>query len=197
MTLQLTRTQSRYAAVAILLLVAIAIASAIAWPTWRLHHHYDAALDDYTDRLTRYRRVAALRPAIEQAITAVEKSGGRKYFLKGPSATLAAAELQGMVTKIVDAHKGHIVSIQVLPFKDEGKSGIANRVSISVNLNASIVPLMMILHTTESQEPCLFVDNLTVRANQGRAFRALPGVQPEFGVQMTLHGYLLTSGGAS
>jgi general secretion pathway protein M len=187
---RLTPPQSRYAALALLLLVAAVIMTAIAWPTWWLHGHYDAFLEDYTDRLARYRRVVALRPRVEQAISAAEKSDGRRYYLKGPSTTLAAAELQGMVTKIVDTHKGRVISSQVLPSKDEGKAGGASKVTISINLTASVIPLQMIVHTVESQEPYLFIDQLTVRANQGRGYKAAPGVQPEFGVQMTMHGYL-------
>lgn len=194
MKLRLTPLQSRYIALALLLLAVVSIVAAAAWPTWWLNRRYDTSLDDYTDRLARYRRVAALRPAIEQAISAAEKREGRKYYLKGPSATLAAAELQGMVTRIVEVHKGRVISSQVLPSKDEGKAGAASKVSISIILNASIIPLQMILHTVETQEPYLFIDQLTVRANQGRAYRPQPGVQPEFGVQMTLHGYLNTPG---
>ena len=194
MRLNLTPVQSRYVAVALLFLALTLLAVAVVWPTWWLHSHYDAVLDDYTDKLARYRRVASLRPEIERAIAAAEKSDGRKYYLKGPSITLAAAELQGMVTKVIDTHKGRVVSSQVLQSKDDGKSDGATKVSLSVNLNATIIPLQMIVHTIETQEPYLFIDQLTVRANQGRAYRPLPGVQPEFGIQMTVHGYLHAAG---
>ena len=197
MSLHLTPTQHRFAALGLLVIVAAAVAGAVAWPTWRLHRHYDTAIDDYSDRLARYRRVAAQRPAIEQALAAADKAGARQYFLKGPSATLAAAELQGMVTRIVDNHKGRLISSQILPAKDEGKSGGPSKVTIAVNLNASTIPLQMILHTIETQEPYLFLDQLTVRANQGRSYRPAPGQNPEFAVQISLHGYLAIPGSGS
>ena len=197
MKLRLTPLQHRLAALGILVLLLAAIVAAIAWPTWRLHRHYDEAIDDYSDRLIRYRRVAGQRPAIEEGLAAAEGAEFRKYFLKSASATLAAAELQGLVTRIVEDHKGRILSSQILPAKDDGKNGGPNKVSISVTLTASIIPLQMILHTVETNEPYLFFDQVVVRSPQGRNFRAIPGQSPEFSVQLTLHGYLATSGGAS
>jgi hypothetical protein len=51
--------------------------------------------------------------------------------------------------------------------------------------------LQQILLGIESRVPFLFIDHLAIRAGQGRLYRPQPGVDPEFGLQMTLHGYAI------
>jgi general secretion pathway protein M len=199
MNLALSPFQSRFAAFALMLFTLATLTAAIAFPTLWLHKRYDTYLEDYSDQLLRYRRVDSLRPRIQEALNDVEKLDARKLYLKSSSPSLAAAELQDLATRIIDAHKGRIVSSQIQSAKDaakeDSKAKVPLKVTISVQMNTSMVPLQLILHAVESNEPYLFIDQLTIRANQGRGFRAVPGVQPEFGVQMSISGYALTVGG--
>jgi general secretion pathway protein M len=194
MKLIMTPGQSRLAAVLLLLVAVALLVAAVAVPTRWLHQRYDRFIEDYSDRLQRYRRVAALRPGIEAATAAAEKRDSRKYYLKAGSPTLAAAELQGLVTRIVDGHQGKVMSSQILPAKEDGKSAGPLKVALSVQLGAAIIPLQMILHSLEAAEPYLFIDQLTVRANQGRQYKPMPGVQPEYVVQITVHAYAPATG---
>lgn len=189
MTRKLTPAQSRHLALALLILTLASAVAALALPTWKLHQHYDQHIEEYADHLARFRRVAAMRPEIEAAIHEAEQRDSRKYYLKANLPTLAAAELQALVTRIVESRQGRIMSTQILPAKDEAKTPGPARIALSVQLSATMVPLQMILHTIETQEPTLFVDQLTVRANQGRGYRPVPGVQPEFYVTMTIGAY--------
>lgn len=197
MMVQLTPLQSRIAAVILLLTVTSSLITAIALPTWRLHQRYDLAIEDFSDRLQRYRSVAALRPGIEEATREVEQRNARRNYLQAQSGTLASAELQRLVTQIIDKHKGRITSSQVLPLKEDAKKGPATRMSVSVQLNASVVPLQLILHALETSEPYLFVDQLTVRASQGRNYKVIPGTQPEFAVQLNVSAYVQLPEGGS
>ena len=195
MKIRLTPRQSRALALSLLLLVVSAAVAAVALPTWLLHERYDSYLEDYTDRLQRYRRVEALRPAIEEATKAVEARAGRQYYLKAASTALSAAELQGSVTRIIETHKGRIASSQALPGKEDGKATEPVKVAISVQMSSSIVSLLLILHSLETSQPYLFVDQLIVSANQGRGYKPVPGVQPEYVVQLTVSGFALAGGG--
>lgn len=189
MKLHLSARQSRILAVALLLLTVAAAAAAVALPTWLLHQRYDAALEDYTDRLQRYRRLAVLRPAIDEATRAVEAGGSTRYYLKGTSAASAAAELQGLVTKMIEDHGGKIASSQMLPAKDDGKSSEPLKAAVTMQMHASTPSLLQILHAIETGQPYLFIDKLTVRATQGRAYKPVQGVEPEFIVQLTVSGF--------
>ena len=189
----ITPTQRRMFAIAIAVLAMIALIAAIAVPALLLHQRYDKFIDEYSDRLLRYRRVAAQRAAIDQAIKTTESLDGRANYLRGSSATLAAAELQGMVTRIVEAHEGKVISSQVILPKDDAKTTGPSRVAIATQMGASMVPLQLILHAIETNTPHLFIDQLTVRANQGRGYKPIPGMQTEFAVQLTVHAHLLAS----
>lgn len=195
MNIQLTPGQSRLAAVALLLAGVTALCGAVAFPAWWLHQRYDLAIEDATDRRQRFQRVAALRPAIDAAINEVETKNARRYYLHAATPTLAAAELQRLVTQIVEGQNGRVVAAQVLPLKEEAKAGVAIKLSVSVQLTASAVPLQLILHALEISEPYFFLDQLTVRASQGRAYKPVPGVQPEFAVQLTVSAYALPEEG--
>jgi general secretion pathway protein M len=195
MKLHLSPKQSRALALSLLVLAVSAAVTAVALPTWLLHKRYDGYLEDYTNRLQRYRRVAALRPAIEEGMKAVEARAGRQYYLKSASVAASAAELQGLVTRIIETQNGKIISSQALPAKDEGKTAGPAKAAISIQMNASIMPLLRILHTLESNQPYLFVDQLTVRAGQGRAYKPVAGVEPEYMVQITVSGFATAGGG--
>ena len=200
MSARLTFAQSRIVAICLVLAVLGGLVAAIAAPTFWLHKRYDTYLEDYSDRLVRYRRVAALRPSIEDSIAHLKDLDSRKYYLKGATPTLASAELQGLVTQIIETHNGRIVSSQVQVAKDSTTGDSKKqtkepaKLSISVQMNAAMVPLQLILHALESREPYLIVDQFTVRANQGRGYKPVAGVQPEFAVQMTVSGYTPADG---
>lgn len=190
----LSPAQSRALALSLLLLVVLAAVAAVALPAWLLHTRYDDFLEDYTDKLKRYRNVAAQRPAIEEQIKIVEARGSRQYYLKSSSPPSAAAELQGLVTRIVENHKGKLVSSQALPAGDV-KAGEPLKVSTSVRMSAPIVSLMLILHSLETSQPYLFVDQLMVQGIANRTYKPVPGVEPEFVVQITVSGYAPAGGG--
>ena len=194
MTLRLSAMQSRVLALSLLLLVISAAVAAVALPTWLVHKHYDAYLEDFTDRLKRYRRVAALRPAIEEGITAVEARAGRQNYLKGASPASAAAELRGLVTRIIETHDGKIISSQALPAKAGGKAVETGKVAISILMNTTINSLPRIVYALETTQPYLFLNQLTVRVG-GRVSRPVPGVEPEYQVQLTVSGFTLAGGG--
>lgn len=189
MTIRLSPGQSRALALSLLLLVIAAVVAAVALPAWMLNEHYDNIMEDHTDRLRRYRQLMALRPAIEEATKAVEARAGRQYYLKAASPALSAAELQGLVTRIVETNQGKILGSQALPAKDDGKAAEPVKISILVQMSASIIPLMKILHALETNQPYLFVDQLTVQANQGRNYKPAPGVEPEYLVSLTVFGF--------
>lgn len=195
MTLRLSAMQSRVLALSLLVLVIAAAVAAVALPTWLVHKHYDTFLEDYTDRLKRYRRVAALRPAIEEAIKAVEAREGRQNYLQGASPASAAAELRGLATRIIETNGGRITSSQALPAKAGGKAAGPGKVAISILMNTTIDSLLRIVYALETNQPYLFLDQLTVRVGQGRLNPSIPRVGPEYQVQLTVSGFTLAEGG--
>jgi hypothetical protein len=180
--------------VILLLALVVLLVAAVAWPALMLHKRYDMVIEDSLDRLSRYNRVASMRSAIEKSIAAVEKRDARKYYWKGNTPALVAADIQGSVTKIIEANQGRIISSQTLQTPDDGKVTGPAKISISVQMSASVVPLQLILYALEANAPYLFIDQLSIRGNQSRGFKPPPGVQPEVVVQLTIRGYSFPTG---
>jgi general secretion pathway protein M len=186
--LKLTPRQSQVAALILLLTVIALLVSAVAIPTVMLHRRYDEATESATDNLIRFRRFAEQEPAIKEEIEKITALNAKKFFIKTSNPSLAASDIQDAVKQLIEARRGKLLSVQILPAKDEGKY---RKVSLTVNANVTPLALQQILLGIESRTPFLFIDNLSIRAGQGRLYRPQPGIDPEFGLQMTLHGYAI------
>jgi general secretion pathway protein M len=178
----------RKAAVAILAGGVVILISLVAVPLWLSHRHYDQALEDVDGRLTRYERLAAARPALEQKLEAVRAMGSRKYFLKASAASLSAAEMQERVRQYVDANGGRLISVQVGQPRDDGRF---RQVTVTMQLNANTPALRKILLAIETAEPYLFVDAIMVRSQVPPGYKAPPGSEPEMFIQLEISGYAI------
>lgn len=185
---RLTPNQGKALATGLLFLAIGLVVSVVLIPNFLLHRHYDEAIEDYTERLIRYRRFAEQAPSMAEDIQKIEAINPKKFYIKTNNPALAASEIQESLKQLVESRKGKLVSVQILPPKDEGKY---RKVSISIQANVSTLALQQILQGIDSREPHLFIDTMSIRAGQGRLYKPTPGVEPEFGLQMTIHGYAM------
>jgi hypothetical protein len=182
---------SRMAAVLLLVFSIASIVSLFVLPTLWLHHRYDSFLEENLDRLQRFRRIAALRPALEASIAEVLKQDGKKYYFHTAAPNLAAAELQNLATRIIGRHGGRVVSSQVQVHAEEGKIQEPQKVSVYVQFIASVVPLQLTLHSLETNVPYLFIEKVSIAARQGKAYRPQPGIQPDSDIHLSISAYVL------
>lgn len=181
--------QSRRAAVAILVGAIVAIAAAVAIPIWLLHRHYDAALADSAEKLDRYNRLAATRPAIAQQLEAMRTKEPRKFFLRAGPPALSAAEAQEAVRTIIEGNGGRLITMQAPVTKDDGRY---RQIIVNVQMTANVQAMRKILYAIENHVPYLFIDNLTIRSQVPANFRPTPGAEPEMFLQFDVSGYTLT-----
>jgi general secretion pathway protein M len=180
---------SRQRALAVaLFVVAIAVAlSVLLLPVILLHKHYDDAIAELTDRLSRYRRVAAQAPEYRKALDAIREKDGRRFFLKNTAPNLAGAELQELVRAAIEGNAGRITTSQNQAPRDEGRF---KQITVTVQFFASTPALQKILFALEARPPYLAVENMTLRPlNAFRGFKPLPGQEPEINVQLDVAGY--------
>ncbi len=181
--------QSRRLAL-ILLLVALALGiGAIAVPVWLLNRHYDRAMTESLDKLDRYRRIAASRPAVVRDLESMRVHDPRRLFLRSGAAALSAAEAQEALRTIIEAGGGRLITMQAPTSREDGRY---RQVTVNVQLTANVVALRRILSAIESRTPLLFVDNLMVRSQVPSNFKPGPGAEPEMFVQLDVSGYSLT-----
>jgi len=184
----LSPDKSRRVALAILAGVVVLAVAAIAVPTWLAHRHYDRALEEGTELLQRYKRIAATRPDVARSLEAMRSRESRKFFLRPGAAALSAAEEQEVLRQVIEGNGARLITMQVPPSKEEGRY---RQVAVNVQITANINALRRILHTIESATPYLFVDNLMVRSSVPSNYKPGPGAEPEMFVQFDVYGYSL------
>jgi general secretion pathway protein M len=174
--------QQRLLALGLLLVVVIAALAVLLGPILFLHRHYDVAIADLTDRLERYRRVAAQAPDLRAALDVMKQKDGRRFFLKNTAPNLAGAELSDLVRAAIENNGGRITTSQNPAPRDDASF---RELFVTVQFFASTPSLQKILYALDAQVPYIVVDNLTVRPlNAFRGFRPVAGQEPELSVQM-------------
>jgi len=180
--------RSRLVALGLLLAAVLAGIAVVGIPAWLLNRHYDTALADNLDRLERLRRIAATRPDVMRELQSMSSRDPHRFFLRGGTAALSAAEAQESIRGLVQSSGGRLITIGAPAARDEGHYRL---VSINVQLTANIFALRTILGAIESNAPYLFVDNLVIRTQVPATFRPGPGGEPEMFVQFDVYGYSL------
>lgn len=173
---------------AALLVVAIVVALLMfLLPLVLLHRHYDDRIAELTDRLERYRKVAAQAPEYRKALEAMRERDGRRFFLKNTAPNLAGAELQELVRSAIESNGGRITTSQNQVPRDEGRF---RQIAVSVQFFASTPALQKILYAIEAGPPYVLVENMTLRPlNAFRGYKPLAGQEPEVNVQLDAAGY--------
>jgi general secretion pathway protein M len=179
---KLTPAQSRTLAIGLLVLVVVVALSVVLVPALLLHQHYDEAIAESADRLSRFRRVAAQAPELGKALEAVRERNGRRFFLKNTAPNLASAELSELVKAAIEGNGGRITTSQNVQPKDDDRM---KQVGANVQFFATTANLQKVLAALETQQPYVIVANITVRpVNAFRGFKPPPGQDPELIVQL-------------
>jgi uncharacterized protein YfcZ (UPF0381/DUF406 family) len=153
-----------------LLIAPIGLAySFVIEPLLEAHRAYGKSIARDHDLIERYGRIGATREHLERHLAELRKrarsTGG---YLEAKSATLAAAQLQNRVKRIVSQNGGSIQSLQTLPPQNERD---IERVTIRIQMTARIEQLQKIFHTFENWQTHVFVDDVNVRVQPPRRSR--------------------------
>jgi general secretion pathway protein M len=179
---------SRLLALGLLLALLLAGQALVVGPLvaeWRTN---EALVAQSQELLHRYRAIAATRPALKRQMDALQEAELAALYLEGASDALAAAALQEGVRALVAEVAGELHSTQILPATSE--HGL-RRIALRVQLGLDTAALQTLLHALETGRPLLFLDNLVLRARQGRARRTdVEADDPVLEVALDLYGYL-------
>lgn len=187
----LTPRQSRMLALSLLLALAALAVAMIAVPVFWLHRHYDQAIEQQLDLLTRYTRIGAASPELAKQLDALKAKGARAFFLKSAVPALAASEVQEMVKDVVDGNGGKIAAMQIPEHKDDGDY---RKVTVNIQMSAKISAAQKIFYALETRRPYLILDNVSIRSTVWQAPRGANVPEPEFLVQFDVAGYAVRGG---
>lgn len=184
----LNKKQSRGLAIGLLILFLTIGVLLILIPINMLHRHYDQSLDSLVDYLGRYRHVVASHAEVQSALDQVEQKNGRQHFLRNTGVALAASEIQETVKNLIEANGGKLVSMQVVPFKDDGGY---RRVTVNIQFTSNLPTLRKILYAIETVQPYLLLDNISIRSQANALNKGAPVTEPELIAQFDVSGYTL------
>ncbi len=153
--------ERRVVALGLLLALVLIVIFALLIPYVARYNHYLTAIDDQQFRLDRLHAAAAQLPELEAEIEALRAEAlARGHLFEQGTPSLAAAQVQELIGRMVDTHGGEVRSMQVgRPLEEQGFT----RVSVTVRMAATSEELADLLHEIETRRPLLFVDNLNVR----------------------------------
>ena len=183
---RLPARRQRALAIALLLAAVGIVLAVLLVPFYLLHKHYDDKIAEFSDRVDRYRRIAAQAPEYRKALEVMKEKDGRRFFLKNSAPNLAGAELQEQVRTAIESNGGRITTSQNQGPKDDGRF---RQITVTVQFFASSPALQKILYALEAQPPYLSVESMTLRPlNAFRGFKPAPGQEPEINVQLDVAG---------
>ncbi len=172
-------------------LVAVLIGTAyllLVAPVVEAYRSTNEATQHVFEQLARYGQLSKTYPNRKAQLERLDRQQARSgIYLAGETDALAAAALQQDVGAKIERNGGRLRSMQPLPVKTDGDF---KKVSVRVQMTATLGSLARILHALEAGKPYVFIDNLDVKNRRARKATKAQHDDPELVVRFDLHGYL-------
>lgn len=163
----LNQNQSRMLALVILLVVVVAIVMLILNPLYNRYVSASDEIDELEHQISVYQRVASGLIDSEAELESLQQNNPiAGLYLSETKPTLAAAELQQTLNRMVSQTGGQVVSTQILQRNTET---VLPTVALQVHVRSEIDELVALMHQVESGEPLLFIENLVISSAVRRA----------------------------
>ncbi len=187
MTLQLPVWLQRLSALALLGLVLAAVYLFGVNPMIAAYREVDAGTRNTEALLVRFQNIAASREGLQAQLKELERrQASSGFYLTGATDTLAGAQMQEMVSALVEKNGAQLRSVQILPAQNDG--GFP-RVTVRVQFITTTASFAKILYNLEAGRTFLFVDNLDVRNQRRRRRKTDEPSEPQLQVRFDLSGY--------
>jgi len=184
--LQMSKGVSRFAALGLLFLAIWLVYSLALAPIVGAYREVDEDIESTKSQLARLESISqsypALKAQLDELARRTSKSG---VYLAGSTDALAAASLQEDVGAQIGRAGGTLRSVQILPATSDGDF---KKVTVRVQLTATLAQFTRLLYSLEAARPFVFVDNLDIKNRRTRSKDADP--DPELIIRFDLYGYL-------
>jgi len=186
--MEMTKLQSRLAAVCLLLVVTAALGWVLCFPLVSLYLSQAGAIQQKEQQIDRYQYLASNQAALENELASLRRrSPAASYYVAGETQALASARMQQYLKQIVERNGSELISTQIVD-----KAGTENDRSsrLKVHLRSEMGEAAKILYLLESGRPLLFIDDLVISARRVRSTSggATPSVSLDLNFELT--GYL-------
>ncbi len=162
----------RAAALGLLVAVAVAVHLALVAPLLRAWSEAGQDILRTREQLDTLAALAGAADRLRSALAEREAAVGEvPGHYRAASDTLVAVQVQDRVKQAVERAGGTLASLRVLP---TGEDGPFRRVTLRVQVAATLAGLQRCLHELEASRPYLVLDNLSVTAPAAPASASLP-----------------------
>jgi len=192
---RLDRRQSRLLALLLFNLALALAVAAIVLPALLMNRHFDELIEAMQDQLEVYQRVARHSDQYQVKYQQLQRARQQdRRYLQSDTESLAIAELQRIVKRMIAGNQGEILSTQVMQTTEE--QGFT-RVSIRIRMKSRLEEMVKIFHAMESGKPYLFLEDVIIRSRQV-ARRRLPSnktieeAMAQLDIDFQLAGYMRT-----
>jgi len=163
MIADLSQKQRQTLALSLLLILMLLVVIFLIKPFFTSYFSYGEKIDSLEQQMSIYQRLAQGLEQVDQDLTQLQQNNPyAEYYLPETKPALAAAGLQQYLSREMRKNGGQVVSTKILNQSDDSP---LQGVAIQVHLRLEIDQLVPLLHSLESGQPMLFVENFSVTAN--------------------------------
>jgi Tfp pilus assembly protein PilO len=156
---------------------------------------FNEALDLKQRNLVKYRQTVLEKKAVERELLRLQNTfkQAEAGLLSGKTASLAAAEIQQIVTNITNAAGAQIMTVRILQ-PDRSASEMYLAIPVEVTINSTMRQLSQLLYKLDSSARLLRIAKLGIRSPGGRARFGMRAKSVNILATLTVEGFVKKMG---
>jgi hypothetical protein len=156
---------------------------------------FNEALAVKQDQLAKYRQKVLEKKAVNKELLSLQTTFKRAEaaLLTGKTPSLAAAEIQEIVSKITKAAGGQIMTVRVLQPDQSGKQ-MYLAIPVEVTINSTMRQLSQLLYKLDRSAKLLRIAKLGIRSSAGRSRFARRANTANIVTTLTVEGFVKKTG---
>lgn len=134
----------------------------LVWPALSSRAAFHERMETLAFQKQKFTTAAELIPGLEKELEPlVGVEVNREGFLEEKPRALAAADLQQLLGAIIEHTGGLLISTQVL--HEANNKSIFPQITVKTHLRGTTQSLLKLVHGLETNQPLLFLDNLSIQ----------------------------------
>jgi len=136
----------------------------------RSTHRFNEALNLKQDKLDKYRQKVLEKKVMERELLSLQTTfkQAEAALLTGKTVSLAAAEIQQIVTNITNAAGAQIMTVRILQ-PDRSAKEMYLAIPVEVTINSTMRQLTQLLYKLDSSAKLLSIAKLGIKSRAGRS----------------------------
>jgi hypothetical protein len=158
-------------------------------------HRFNEAHNLKQDKLAKYRQKVLEKKAVKRELLSLQTTfkQAEAALLTGKTVSLAAAEIQQIVTNITNAAGAQIMTVRILQ-PDRSAKEMYLAIPVEVTINSTMRQLTQLLYKLDSSAKLLCIVKLGIKSRAGRS-RLVRGVSTaNLITTLTVEGFVKTVG---